>query len=207
MRIGLTGGIAAGKSSVSEILASLGAWILDADAVSREMVEPGSAGLEGIVREFGEKILKADGTLDRAALGAEVFSDDARRGRLNGILHPIIKSEMLNRAGRIESEYPDAIVIMDVPLLIESGWQDMADEVWLVTAPLEERIRRIALRDGLDRRQAERRIAAQMPDGEKVKYADIIINNDGNMDELKAMVSDLYAERKYGKKEKKTQEQ
>ena len=207
MRIGLTGGIAAGKSSVSEILASLGAWILDADAVSREMVEPGSAGLEGIVREFGEKILKADGTLDRAALGAEVFSDDARRGRLNGILHPIIKSEMLNRAGRIESEYPDAIVIMDVPLLIESGWQDMADEVWLVTAPLEERIRRIALRDGLDRRQAERRIAAQMPDGEKVKYADIIINNDGNMDELKAIVSDLYAERKYGKKEKKTQEQ
>lgn len=207
MRIGLTGGIAAGKSSVSEILASLGAWILDADAVSREMVEPGSAGLEGIVREFGERILKADGTLDRAALGAEVFSDDARRGRLNGILHPIIKSEMLNRAGRIESEYPDAIVIMDVPLLIESGWQDMADEVWLVTAPLEERIRRIALRDGLDRRQAERRIAAQMPDGEKVKYADIIINNDGNMDELKAIVSDLYAERKYGKKEKKTQEQ
>lgn len=207
MRIGLTGGIAAGKSSVSEILASLGAWILDADAVSREMVEPGSAGLEGIVREFGERILKADGTLDRAALGAEVFSDDARRGRLNGILHPIIKSEMLNRARRIESEYPDAIVIMDVPLLIESGWQDMADEVWLVTAPLEERIRRIALRDGLGRRQAERRIAAQMPDGEKVKYADIIINNDGNMDELKAIVSDLYAERKYGKKEKKTQEQ
>lgn len=207
MRIGLTGGIAAGKSSVSEILASLGAWILDADAISREMVEPGSAGLEGIVREFGEKILKADGTLDRAALGAEVFSDDARRGRLNGILHPIIKSEMLNRAGRIESEYPDAIVIMDVPLLIESGWQDMADEVWLVTAPLEERIRRIALRDGLDRRQAERRIAAQMPDGEKAKYVDIIINNGGNMDELKAIVSDLYAERKYGKKEKKTQEQ
>ena len=207
MRIGLTGGIAAGKSMVSELLAELGAWILDADAISREVVEPGTEGLKAIAAEFGEKVIMPDGTLDRRALGAEVFGDPQKLERLNGILHPIIKAEMLKRAAEIEEQHPEDIVIFDVPLLIESGWQDAADEVWLVSAPLDERIRRIAMRDGLDEKQAMERISAQMTDEQKAKYADVIINNGGSIQELEERVTKLYAERKYGKKEEKAQEQ
>ncbi len=206
MRIGLTGGIAAGKSLVSDTLAQLGAWILDADAISREVVEPGTAGLKAVAEEFGEGILHPDGSLNRAALAAEVFADEKKRERLNSILHPIIKAEMLSRAETIEAEHPEDIVIFDVPLLIESGWQDVAEEIWLVTAPLEQRILRIALRDGLDREQAMQRIASQMPDEEKARYANIIINNGGSIQELRRLVEKLYAERNYGKKEEKTQE-
>ena len=207
MRIGLTGGIAAGKSMVSGLLAELGAWILDADAISREVVEPGTEGLKAVAAEFGEKVLLPDGTLDRRALGAEVFGDPQKLERLNGILHPIIKAEMLRRAAEIEEQHPEDIVIFDVPLLIESGWQDVADEVWLVSAPVEQRIRRIAMRDGLDEKQAMERISAQMTDEQKAKYADVIINNGGSIQELKERVTKLYAERKYGKKEEKAQEQ
>lgn len=207
MRIGLTGGIAAGKSMVSGLLAELGAWILDADAISREVVEPGTEGLKAVAAEFGEKVLLPDGTLDRRALGAEVFGDPQKLERLNGILHPIIKAEMLKRAAEIEEQHPKDIVIFDVPLLIESGWQDVADEVWLVSAPIEQRIRRIAMRDGLDEKQAMERISAQMTDEQKAKYADVIINNGGSIQELKERVTKLYAERKYGKKEEKAQEQ
>ena len=207
MRIGLTGGIAAGKSMVSEFLAELGAWILDADAISREVVEPGTEGLKAIAAEFGEKVIMPDGSLDRKALGAEVFGDPQKLERLNGILHPIIKAEMLRRAAEIEERHPEDIVIFDVPLLIESGWQDVADEVWLVSAPIEQRIRRIAMRDGLDEKQAMERISAQMTDEQKAKYADVIINNGGSIQELEERVTKLYAERKYGKKEEKAQEQ
>jgi len=207
MRIGLTGGIAAGKSMVSGILAELGAWILDADAISREVVEPGTEGLKAIAAEFGEKVLMPDGSLDRRALGAEVFGDPQKLERLNGILHPIIKAEMLRRAAEIEEQHTEDIVIFDVPLLIESGWQDVADEVWLVSAPVEQRIRRIAMRDGLDEKQAMERISAQMTDEQKAKHADVIINNGGSIQELKERVTKLYAERKYGKKEEKAQEQ
>lgn len=207
MRIGLTGGIAAGKSMVSGLLAELGAWILDADAISREVVEPGTEGLKAVAAEFGEKVIMPDGTLDRKALGAEVFGDPQKLERLNGILHPIIKAEMLKRAAEIEEQHPKDIVIFDVPLLIESGWQDVADEVWLVSAPIEQRIRRIAMRDGLDEKQAMERISAQMTDEQKAKYADVIINNGGSIQELEERVTKLYAERKYGKKEEKAQEQ
>ena len=207
MRIGLTGGIAAGKSIVSGFLAQQGAWILDADAISREVVEPGTEGLRAVVAEFGSKVIDSDGTLDRKALGAEVFGDAQKLERLNGILHPMIKAEMLKHAEEIEQNHPEDIIIFDVPLLIESGWQDVADEVWLVSAPIEQRIRRIAMRDGLDQKQAMERISAQMTDQQKAKYADVIIHNGGSIQELEENVARLYAERKYGKKEEKTQEQ
>lgn len=207
MRIGLTGGIAAGKSLVSSTLMELGAEVLDADAISREVVQPGTPGLKSIIDEFGSGVVNADGTLNRAALGSIVFGSPALLERLNGILHPAIKEEMLCRARYIEQERPGGMVVFDVPLLIECGWQDVADEVWLVTAPLEERLRRIALRDGLGREQAIKRIQAQMPDEEKAKYADVIINNSGSMDELRELVAGLYAARKHGKKEEKTHKQ
>jgi len=206
MRIGLTGGIAAGKSLVSGMLVSLGAWILDADAISREVVEPGTEGLKAVVKEFGEGMLTPDGTLNRRALGAAVFGDEAKLKRLNGILHPMIKAEMLRRAAEIEEKHPEDMVVFDVPLLIECGWQDVAEEVWLVSAPIGERIRRIALRDGLSEEQAMERISAQMTDEEKAKYADVIIDNGGSIEALEQRVAKLYAERKYGKKEEKTQE-
>lgn len=205
MRVGLTGGIAAGKSLVSSTLATLGAWILDADTISREVVEPGTDGLNAVAEEFGPGILRPDGSLNRAALGSEVFGNSEKLERLNAILHPLIKSEMLRRAEAIEREHPEDMVVFDVPLLIESGWQDVADEIWLVIAPVEERIRRIALRDGLDDEQAMKRIASQMPDEEKAKYADVIINNGGSIDELAELIKKLYAERKHGKKEEKAQ--
>lgn len=207
MRIGLTGGIAAGKSLVSSTLMELGAEVLDADAISREVVQPGTPGLKSIIDEFGSGVVNADGTLNRAALGSIVFGSPALLERLNDILHPAIKEEMLCRARYIEQERPRGMVVFDVPLLIECGWQDVADEVWLVTAPLEERLRRIALRDGLGREQAIKRIQAQMPDEEKAKYADVIINNSGSMDELRELVAGLYAARKHGKKEEKTHKQ
>ena len=203
MRIGLTGGIAAGKSLVSGMLVSLGAWILDADAISREVVEPGTEGLKAVVKEFGEGMLTPDGTLNRRALGAAVFGDEAKLKRLNGILHPMIKAEMLRRAAEIEEKHPEDMVVFDVPLLIECGWQDVAEEVWLVSAPIGERIRRIALRDGLSEEQAMERISAQMTDEEKAKYADVIIDNGGSIEALEQRVAKLYAERKYGKKEEK----
>ena len=206
MRIGLTGGIAAGKSLVSGLLASLGAWILDADAISREVVEPGTDGLKAVAAEFGERVINSDGTLDRRALGAEVFGDAEKLERLNDILHPAIKAEMLRRAEKIEEAHPEDTVIFDVPLLIECGWQDVADEVWLVRAPIEKRIRRIAIRDGLSEEQAMERIKSQMADEQKAKYADVIIDNGGSIQELEETVTKLYAERKYGKKEEKTQE-
>ncbi len=207
MRIGLTGGIAAGKSLVSSTLMELGAEVLDADAISREVVQPGTPGLKSIIDEFGSGIVNADGTLNRAALGSIVFGSPVLLERLNGILHPAIKEEMLCRAMYIEQKRPGSMVVFDVPLLIECGWQNVADEVWLVTAPLEERLRRIALRDGLLREQAIKRIQAQMPDEEKAKYADVIINNSGSMDELRELVAGLYAARKHGKKEEKTHKQ
>lgn len=201
MRIGLTGGIAAGKSVVSGLLAEFGAWILDADIISREAVEPGTRGLQAIAEEFGRDVINADGTLNRTALGEKAFADTQMLERLNDILHPIIKAEMLCRARHIEDEYPQDIIVFDVPLLIECGWQDIVDEVWLVTAPLEERLHRIALRDGLDNERALKRIQAQMPDAEKAEYADVIINNGGSLDELESLVKGLYAARKHGKKE------
>ena len=207
MRIGLTGGIAAGKSLVSGILASLGAWILDADAISREVVEPGTEGLRAVVDEFGRGILTPEGALDRRALGAEVFADGEKLKMLNGILHPMIKAEMLRRAAEIEREHPEDMVVFDVPLLIESGWQDVAEEIWLVTAPMTERIRRISARDGLDEKQAMERISAQMPDEEKAKYADVTINNGGSIQQTLELVKKLYAERKHGKETEKTQKQ
>lgn len=207
MRIGLTGGIAAGKSLVSSTLAFLGAWILDADKISREVVEPGTEGLSEIVREFGDQILQQDGTLNRAALGDAVFGDKEKLGKLNAILHPLIKKEMLRRAERIQSEKREDVIVFDVPLLIEAGWQDMVDEVWLVTAPIEERIRRIVQRDGLSEQQAMQRIEAQMSEEEKAKYADVIINNSGSKAELTEQIGELYTQRKHGEKEEKTQEQ
>ena len=176
MRIGLTGGIASGKTMVSSRLAELGAAVLDADAFARIAVEKGSEGLKEIVKAFGGGMLDSDGCLDRRKLGAAVFGNETARLRLNGILHPAIRAGMLRAAEAAE----------------ECGWQEIADEVWLVTAPMEERVRRIMARDGLSEAAAKQRIASQMSDDEKKPFADVIIDNSGDIERLYEMTDRLY---------------
>lgn len=191
MRIGLTGGIASGKTAVSRRLAELGAAVLDADAFAREAVKRGSPGLEEIVRAFGGGMLDKEGCLDRRRLGAVVFSDEAARLRLNGILHPIIRAEMIKAAEAAERD-GFRVIVFDVPLLIECGWQEMADEVWLVIAQEGERVRRIMARDGLSEAAARQRIASQMSDEEKRPFADVIIDNSGDIQRLYKTTDRLY---------------
>lgn len=202
MRIGLTGGIAAGKSEVSRILESLGAYILDADKISREVVEVGQSALDKIAEAF-EGVIAEDGSLDRKALGNVVFCDPDKLELLNSILHPAIRRTMAERAAEWEMLHPEDMIVLDVPLLIECGWQDMADEVWLVTASEGTRIKRIMLRDGLTAVQAQARLDAQMKDSEKAKFAHVIIDNSGTLEELENRVIALYREaiNKNGKKE------
>lgn len=191
MRIGLTGGIASGKTMAADRLRELGAAVIDADELARSAVRPGSEGLRRIACELGDEMLLRDGSLNRKKLAELVFADDTARQRLNGILHPIIRDEML-RAAEAAEKAGSRVIVLDVPLLIESGWQDMADEVWLVTAPMEQRIDRIAARDGFDRQKAMARIAAQMSDEEKKPYADEIIENGGSLAELYRQTDGLY---------------
>ncbi len=192
IKVGLTGGIASGKSAVSEILRELGAYVLDADQIARKATEPGTPGLTAIVRQFGQEVLKADGSLNRKALGEIVFADAKKRKMLEEILHPQVLAELLDRAREIGRENPKAIVVFDVPLLIESGMQGIADMVWLVTAPEKTRIERIMRRDGVDRGEALLRIRAQMPQEEKIAYADVIIDNSRSKEVLYQTVSEKF---------------
>ncbi len=193
MIIGLTGSIGAGKTTVSKRLCELGALILDADVFARQAVEPGSKGLDEIVRLFGPGMLRQDGTFNRAAMAAAVFADEQKRMILNGILHPLVLEKMKKSTLQSRGEQPERPVVWDVPLLIESGWAGQGDVVWLVTAERETRIARIIRRDGCTRAQAEARISAQMPDEEKRRYADEILINDGDTAQLLAQVNALYA--------------
>jgi len=175
--IGLTGGIASGKSTVSEYLKSKGIPIVDADIVSREVVEPGSKGLNQIVEAFGKKML-IDGYLDRKALRELIFSDDSQRLKLNAILHPIIHNEIINQLEAFKGIHP--IIIFDAPLLIENNLISMVDELWVVSVNKEIQIDRVMVRDQVTKEQAESIIDKQMSLEEKLKYADVVLDN--NMD-------------------------
>lgn len=191
-KIGLTGTIGSGKSTVSARLAALGAVVLDADSVSRELLATDTACRRAVIEAFGNEILQADGSIDRRKLAAIVFSDPAARARLNGIVHPAVAEQMFADAERGVSANPDAPVVFDAPLLIECGLQDRMDAVVLVTANRETALKRVMLRDGCEKREAESRIDAQMPQEEKAQYADFIIENDGTLDELNDRVDALY---------------
>jgi len=180
-RIGLTGGIAAGKSSVAARLRELGALIIDADAIVRELQEPGGAALEGIVEAFGQGMLTADGRLDRAALGALVFGDEAARGRLNAIVHPLVREEA---ARRIAAAPAGTVIVEDIPLLVETGQAGRFDRVLVVQAPLEERVRRMVSERGMRREDALERISAQASDEERAAAATDLMDNSGSREEL-----------------------
>jgi dephospho-CoA kinase len=176
--IGLTGGIATGKSTVARMLAARGAAVVDADLLAREAVTPGSRALAEIAGEFGPDVLTSEGTLDRAALGRLVFADPARRRRLEGITHPRIGALMAERiAAALASEA--RLVVADIPLLFENDRAGLVEGVLLVDAPPEAQLQRLMLRDGLDAEDARRRVAAQMPLAEKRRRATWVIDNGG----------------------------
>lgn len=183
MIVGLTGGVAAGKSLVSRELQRLGASVIDADVIAREVVEPGSPVLKEIAREFGPEAIKDDGTLDRAYVGGIVFSDQARLKRLNEITHPTIRRRIRDEVERVRREDPDGLVILDVALLIENGLDAEVDRVVVVYADRETQVKRLVKRNGLGVERARHMVDAQMPMSEKAARADYVIDNTGTREE------------------------
>ncbi|MBD8043765.1 dephospho-CoA kinase [Arthrobacter sp. Sa2BUA2] len=189
LKVGLTGGIAAGKSLAAQTLADCGAVLIDADALAREVVAPGTEGLAAVVGAFGPEILAGDGTLDRAALAAVVFGDDERRAVLNGIVHPLVRA----RAAELASQVPrDGILVQDVPLLVETGQAGNYDFVLVVEAPEELRMERMIRDRGMDPADAQARIAAQATAAQRAAAADVVLNNTGTPDQLVAAVKELW---------------
>jgi dephospho-CoA kinase len=175
--IGLTGGIAAGKTVVADRLAELGAVRIDADRLAREVVEPGTPALAEIARRFGAGVIQDDGSLDRPALGAVVFQDPDARRDLEAITHPAVRALSARRMAEAGEADPDAIVVYDIPLLVESGRVDEFDRIVVVHAPREERIRRLVELRGMPRAEAERRIASQASDEDRLAVADDVVDS------------------------------
>ena len=189
MRVGLTGGIASGKSTVSELLAGFGAVIVDSDKIAREVVEPGTPGLAQVVAEFGPSVLTESGALDRAKVGEIVFADEGARGRLNAIVHPLVgaRSAELEEAGRTAGK----LVVNDIPLLVEVGYAPFFDEVIVVDVPVETQVER-AIARGMTEIDARARIAAQVSREERLAAATYVIDNTGTLDDLRKRVREIY---------------
>jgi dephospho-CoA kinase len=187
-RIGLTGGIGSGKSTVSAMLADLGAHVIDADAVAREVVAPGTEGLAALVEAFGPDILAPDGSLNRAALADKAFADESARQRLNAITHPRIAART---AGLMRNIPEDAVLVHDLPLLVEVGLQDAYDMVLVVDAPDEVRVQRL-LERGLDEQDARARIAAQATREQRLAVADVVLDNSGSLGDLREQVERVW---------------
>jgi dephospho-CoA kinase len=192
LKVGLTGSIAVGKSFVLDLLRERGARVMDADRIAREVVMPGTPGLTAVIHEFGKEILTADGALDRAKLGSIVFTDEAKRQKLNSILHPFIiarQDEIINQWKR---ETPDAIIVVDAALMIESGGYKRFDKLIVVHCRPEIQLERLMKREGLSREEAQQRTDSQMPQSEKIKYADFLINTSDGFESTRAQVDLLW---------------
>ena len=185
--IGLTGGIASGKSVVSQMLAERGALVIDADKLGHEAYAPGSACYHAVIEAFGKDIVAADGQIDRKALGGRVFGDAAQRKRLEGIVWPWMRDTMEQRLAALRAEGVP-VVVLEAAVLIEADWIPLVDQVWVVTAPPALARDRIVARNGLTPEQADQRIGAQLSNEERTKRADVIIENSGTLDELRARV-------------------
>jgi dephospho-CoA kinase len=192
--IGLTGGIASGKSTVSAEFGKLGALVIDADQIARELIRPHKRTWRNIITSFGREILRDDLTIDREKLAAKVFSDEAHRETLNRIMHPAIKREIRRRREGIEGEDPNALVLVDAALLVETEIFREMDKLIVVSVSEENQIRRLVDRSGLSVEEAKRRIRVQMPLKEKLKHADYVINTDGPLGEIRKQVRGIYGE-------------
>ncbi len=190
--IGLTGGIAAGKSTVARRLAEHGAVIIDADALARAAVEPGSSGLTAVREQFGDGVIASDGSLDRGALGQLVFTDESARVALNAIIHPEVARLYRERLAEIEREQPHAIVVYDVPLLVEARSADEFALIVVVHAPADVRIERLMALRGIDRASAEHRVGAQATDDERLAVSDVIIDTSGTLESTEQQTDALW---------------
>jgi len=191
LRIGLTGGIGAGKSTVSATFAECGGIIVDGDVIAREVVEPGTEGLGQLVEEFGEDILLPDGALNRPALAAKAFVDDEKRAKLNGIVHPLVARR---REEILDAVHDDAVVVEDIPLLVETGLAPLFPLVIVVSADVETRVTRLIKR-GMDEADARARIKAQAPEEQRRAIADVLLDNSGSQGELVEKARDLWYNR------------
>lgn len=185
--IGLTGGIATGKSTVSDYLLSLGVPVIDADVISREVVEPGRVGLMRLVQTFGSHLLKANGQLDRAALAELLFHNDDIRRQVNDLLHPLIYETIFEQVAdcRLKGE---PLVFLDIPLLFESGELEYFDEIWLVYVPEDIQLKRLMQRDHLSKEAGQARLKSQLAIEAKKSLADVIIDNTGSINETQKQV-------------------
>jgi dephospho-CoA kinase len=191
MRVGLTGGVASGKSTVAAMLAELGAVVIDADVLAREVVQAGTPGFDLVVEEFGPEIVGADGELDRPALGRLVFADEAARKRLEAIVHPLV----FERYAELEASAPEAaLVVHDIPLLAESGRAGDFGAVIVVDAPRETQVERMGRDRGWSLEDAESRIAAQATREDRLAVATHVVENTGSLEDLRARVAEVYAE-------------
>jgi dephospho-CoA kinase len=191
LKVGLTGGIGAGKSEVSRLLASYGAVLVDADLIAREVVAPGTPGLAAVVAEFGDGVLLPDGALDRPKLGSLVFADPARLAALNAIVHPLVRdrsAELERRAG------PGDVLVNDVPLLAENGLAKVFDLVVVVDAAEATRLDRLVRLRGMAENEARARMAAQSSREDRLAIADLVIDNDGPLEALEPQVREVWAE-------------
>jgi dephospho-CoA kinase len=192
LRVGLTGSIAVGKSYVASVFAELGCHVLDADQTAREVVLPGSPGLESIAKDFGAEILNPDGTLNRRQMGALVFADEAKRQQLNQLLHPFIIARQDEIMREWEQEDPHGIGIVDAALMIESGGYRRFDKLIVVHCRPEVQLERLMLRNGLTRDEAQRRISSQMPQEEKQKFADFLIDTSDGFELARQRTIEVY---------------
>jgi dephospho-CoA kinase len=190
VKVGLTGGIGAGKSEVSRLFASYGAVVVDSDRIAREVVEPGTPGLAAVVAAFGEEILTPEGALDRPRLGAVVFADPGRLAALNAIVHPLVRA----RSAELEAAAaPDAVVVHDVPLLAENGLERLYDLVVVIDASEETRLDRLVRLRGMKPEEARARMAAQATRERRLAVADFVVDNDGPLEALAPQVERVWA--------------
>ncbi|HHW49214.1 MAG TPA: dephospho-CoA kinase [Clostridiaceae bacterium] len=192
MVIGITGGIGSGKSTVSKILRDLGAKVIDADRISREVTAKGKKAYDEIVDTFGSGVLNEDGELDRKKLADIVFNDQEKLKLLEGIVHKYVIEEIEKRVNAAKNEWSSDIIVLDVPIPVKRGFIDLVDQVWVVTCDMETRIKRIMERSGYTYEEAVKRINSQMKEDEYLKIADEVLVNNGSIEELENSVAKLY---------------
>lgn len=192
LKVGLTGSIAVGKTFVCDIFRELGCYVLDADHVARDVVGPGMPGLEQVVAEFGSEFLRPDGTLDRPKMAAEVFANEASRLKLNSIVHPLVFEAQNAWLAKIEADDPDGIAIVDAALMIESGGFKRFGQLIVVWCEPDIQLKRLIDRNRLPEAEARKRIAAQMPQDEKKRYADHLIDTSNGFEDTRRQVREVY---------------
>jgi dephospho-CoA kinase len=193
--LGLTGGIGSGKSAAAQVLRELGATVIDADRVGHETYAPGTPGWNQVVAEFGPTVVAPDGTIDRKRLGAIVFAEPGKLAALNAIVHPLIRDAIAAKLAAA-SAAPDApAVVIEAALLVEAKWDALVDEVWLVTARPDVVAHRLVTQRGLERDAIAARLRAQLDDAQRAAHADVVVDNSGTLDELRARLDALWRER------------